>query len=75
MTVNIKFSWCLIHTQTLIYFQMNRIAEGSAPFFALWVTMPQSNDEVLAYVDTTEQELMYDPETYITDYKSNLSSK
>ena len=53
---------------------MDIIALGDAPYFDLYLTLP-SGTEVLTYVDTTEQELMYEPQTYILNYTSNLSSK
>ena len=49
---------------------MDRIALGTEPYFDLIVTIPQSTDEALVYVDTTEQGLMYDPIT-IADNQSS----
>ena len=39
----------------------------------LWVMDPESNKKVLVYVDTSEQGLLYDPQTFQGDYKSNYS--
>ena len=54
---------------------MDRVAVGAEPYFDMLVTMPGTSTEVLVYVDTTEEDFMYDPQTYVSDYKSNLSSK
>ena len=64
------------HSNGINNLQVDKIAKlGEAPYFDLYVTAPPPTGEVLTYVGTTEQELMYDPQTYLIDYKSNLSSK
>ena len=54
---------------------MDRVALSTEPYFDMFVTEPGTTTEVLVYVDTTEEAFMYDPQTYVTDWKSNLSSK
>ena len=48
---------------------MDRVIASGDPIHLI-VTIPQSTDEALVYVDTTEQGLMYDPIT-IADNQSS----
>lgn len=41
--------------------------------YYLWVIDPESKEEVLVYVDTSIQDILYDPITFRGDYKSNYS--
>ena len=42
-------------------------------YYYLRVIDPDTQQQVLVYVDTSEQGMLYDPTTFQTDYKSNFS--
>ena len=43
--------------------QMDKRIANGYPFFELRVDDPEGGQEVLTYIDTSEQGMLYDPET------------
>ncbi|XP_064388005.1 uncharacterized protein LOC135336200 [Halichondria panicea] len=48
-------------------------AESDTPYFKLWVNSKAFPADQLAYIDTSEQRMLYNPITNDGSYKSNLS--
>ena len=63
-----------MYTLTMNFMQMTEEVQSSNNYYYyLRVIDPVSDKTVLVYADTSEQEMLYDPETYEGDYKSNYS--
>lgn len=55
--------------------QVKKRAMGDTPYFILWVKDAQFQADQAVYIDTSEQQMLYNPLTNSGDYKYNLSSK
>lgn len=55
---------------------MDKRIEDGRPYFLLEVQDPDDpngQEMELVYIDTSEQGMLYDPETFTSNYRSNLS--